>query len=791
MGSPFDKFRKHQKRLLVFLGVVCMVAFVFAGVQCSGPGMATTQPYLEVEGEVFTQGDVNRWLNDRRLAERVAGLIREKGGRRFGFGRATEEEVITLMLLVRLGKELGIRVSDAQINHFLSESSQGKVTADDILAVLQEYSATEADLFRAIRRELIAAQVMTLYVPPGNNPSLPSAALASEVDRIAGGLSRTSPSQLWDIFLKLNRLADIEAIPFRVEESLGAVGTPDEQTLRKFFEEHKERLPDPDSPTPGFRRPHRVKLRWIQLPYQRIFEEMLAEVTEEEIQQYYEKNKEQFRYTGFSTEPPQAQLPLVAPDPRPRGEQKPEEKRPAPSRPSNDSQKAKPAPVKKENSDKQSRLRPSRSQQLVQQAAAVVAGPLAWTLLQQEDAPGTKPQEPIAEQAQPPPSSGASGQNPAASNASGGQEESTSLSLLATELQVPDDIRTGPAPKYDPLWKVQEQIRRLLARQKANDRMIQIARELMEPLLRFSQRWTRWDASGRKGPEPQMPDLSGLLRRYQLKLEGTPLVDARQLFDEYALGKAYLGQPHPQFGWQASQPVLGIVFDHLGLFQVEQARDQDNNHYIFWKEEDRPSYVPSLEEARQEVVRAWKLDRAREITQLGARSNLKNLREDEEANLQEEARVSGKPYIHPQPFSWWDPASLGFDYAVSEIPEIGKVDEEFMKTVFSLQPGELALVSNRQQTVFYVVRLLGFEYRGGLSEEQVRRTFRSQMGLILSNSPLVARSSTMRFPYVVAAQQEYAQSLRAWQTYLFERYRVRRIEAETGGSPNDRTPPGH
>ncbi len=775
MGSPFDKFRKHQKRLLVFLGVVCMVAFVFAGVQCSGPGMATTRPFMEVEGEVITQGDLKKWLDDRRLVGRVASLIQQETGRSFNFGRATEEEVVTLILLVRLGGELGIRVTDAQINQFLSQYTQGKVSASQIRSVLQETGATEADLFRAMRHELIAAQVLVLFVPPGN-PTVPSGALALEVDRLAGGLSQTSPSMLWDVFLKVNRLAQLEALPFRVEESLGSVGSPDEETLRKFFEEHKERLPDPDSPTPGFRRPHRVKLRWIRIPYQQIFDQMLAEVTEEEIRRYYEENKERFLYTPLSAEPPRPSLPLVAPDPKPRDAQPEDSNSSAEGRASQQSPEERPKAKEKENAGrKQSRRFPLRGRRLVQRAAAVAAGPLSLMVLQAgQEEEETEQQRSESSSGQPAQGDGQPGRQTSQPQEKAGEQQ-FSLSLMASELQVPDDVRAGPNPKYDPLWKVEDRIRRELAQQKANQRMVQIARELLDPLARFSQQWVRWDASGRKGPEPQMPDLSPLLSRYQLKLEESPLVDADELFEKYPLGKAYLGQPDPQFGWRRTLAVLPVVFQHLGVFQVEQARDLENNHYVFWKVEDRPSYVPTLDEVREEVVRVWRLKEAAKVALAGAEGYLRTLRGDEKPDLAREARVTGKPLIRPQPFSWWE--SRGFmQYGISQVPELGPVDEEFMKTIFSLEPGELALVSNRPETVYYIVRLLGFEYRGGMTEEQARLAFRRTMEMVTRERPLSSQLFMARGPFLFATQQQYMDYFQAWRTYLFERYQVRRLD---------------
>ncbi len=758
MASAFDRFRKYQKQLLVFVGVVCMVAFVFAGVECAGPGTPGTDPVVQIDGITYTSADIQQWITDRQLANAVARLIQNKGGKNIFFGPATQRDVVHLFLLAHHGQQLGIRISDTQINQFLSDACQGKVTAEDIRQELRQLSAREADLFRALRRELTAAYLMALHIPPGN-PHFPPGDMLQQAEFLAGGVSAGSPSVFWEVYRRVNLLAQIEAIPVSVEEALGQVSTPDEQTIREFYEQYKDRLPDPSSPEPGFRRPHRARFQWIQIPYERFFQQALKEISEEEIARYYEENKRQFPYTGFETEPPESHLPLIAPPPRrvsqEQGQQSPGAAKAQPRLPL-----VAPPPAQTPPASSQPQSLRLKTRRLPVLLAAFQKGSESPSESGQQE----RSSRSAADKEAPGEQSAATGDS---SQQESSQEKSDPLGkiqTLASELRIPEDLRSGPTPQYDPLWKVKDRIRRLLARRRANRRMEQVALELMQPLLRFSQRWTRWEASGASGPAPEFPDLDPLLKKHQLQLEQTPLVDARTLAEEYPLGKASLGRTGPQGIWIPQASVIS-VFATLGVYQVEQARDEQSNHYVFWKVEDVPSYVPPLEEVREEVIRAWKMSWALQVVMAGVKENIETIRKAGHT-LRRETQFTGQKYLRPEPFSWWEFRPELGGYAIPEIPGFEHIGEEFMSTVFSMKPGEVAPAINSPRTIVYIIRLEKLEYRGGLTEEQAREQFLAEMAQVTQ------RTTFASFPYLTLLSSERRNLFQAWEQLLYRTYQV-------------------
>jgi hypothetical protein len=110
------------------------------------------------------------------------------------------------------------------------------------------------------------------------------------------GFTGDPPGWRWDFFRRLEQSATVEAVPVVVESLAAAVPAPGEQTLRNFFEQYKDDLPESRSATPGFREPHRAKYQYLVAKREAFEGEAAKQVTDEQIAEYYEKNKtSQFR----------------------------------------------------------------------------------------------------------------------------------------------------------------------------------------------------------------------------------------------------------------------------------------------------------------------------------------------------------------------------------------------------------------------------------------------------------------------------------------------------------------
>jgi hypothetical protein len=135
-----------------------------------------------------------------------------------------------------------------------------------------------------------------------------------------------TPQQRFQDWLSVNDRIVVEAAALPVESFVDKVPEPTETELAKFFEDQREREPQPDlvgpmefpSPVPGFRLPRKIDVQYIQADYDQLLVRVENEITEEEIAKYYEENKDPLFIradTGLIDD-----LPTNPPDAEPSGE---------------------------------------------------------------------------------------------------------------------------------------------------------------------------------------------------------------------------------------------------------------------------------------------------------------------------------------------------------------------------------------------------------------------------------------------------------------------------------------
>jgi hypothetical protein len=72
-----------------------------------------------------------------------------------------------------------------------------------------------------------------------------------------------APMEIWDIFKQKRSQYDIALVPVPVEKFLNQVSEPTDGELQVFFDDFKKTPYDPSSPKPGFMIPAQVKVEWI------------------------------------------------------------------------------------------------------------------------------------------------------------------------------------------------------------------------------------------------------------------------------------------------------------------------------------------------------------------------------------------------------------------------------------------------------------------------------------------------------------------------------------------------
>lgn len=281
MASPFTVFRKYQKVLLAITGILAMIAFVFLGtcIQTTGVGRSYNNPlvvswkYGELrETDLASMVQLRVSLNDfLRTARLQAGLpdTREQ------VLATSEESVIHTMVLAQRARDAGVVVSDDMINQVLARHTDNRLSGNDFMRLLASYKpgnqrVTPQQLFDVLREHLLAERALHLF---------------------AFALAPTTPDQRWDYFNRLERRVTAQVLPLPVVEFTDDVKTPSDTVLQEFFDKHKNRLAVPDSPEPGFRQPYRAKFQYFKADVEELTTEEMPNVTDAEIEEYYEKNK--------------------------------------------------------------------------------------------------------------------------------------------------------------------------------------------------------------------------------------------------------------------------------------------------------------------------------------------------------------------------------------------------------------------------------------------------------------------------------------------------------------------
>ena len=280
MASPFSVFRKHQKFLMALACLLAIIAFVFLPILGETLGLRSRRPVNKVVvtskyGDL-RETDVNALLQEHRRVLGVLTDVRQMSGE-YGLlarqraeamiGPATEEQVVNSWLLARYAQQLGMVVSDEQINAFLKRWTRDVVKRAEFQAAFKRSGLSEIQFFNLMRDELLAQQLQQMFYV---------------------SLEGITPAERWDYFTRVKQMATIEAVPVAVANYVARVDEPSDEELKAFFDEHKEEYSLPDSPEPGFREPQRVALQWFKADQ----EKFLAQVTDEEIKQRYEKNKD-------------------------------------------------------------------------------------------------------------------------------------------------------------------------------------------------------------------------------------------------------------------------------------------------------------------------------------------------------------------------------------------------------------------------------------------------------------------------------------------------------------------
>lgn len=208
-----------------------------------------------------------------------------------------------------------------------------------------------------------------------------------------------------------------------------------------------------------------------------------------------------------------------------------------------------------------------------------------------------------------------------------------------------------------------------------------------------------------QGPPPPAPDLAAAAKAQGLEYEKTPPLTRAEAEEYGQIHSARIGASNDDLD-QRNPRGTGFaqeVFEaRRPLFEPLEFSDELGRRYLVWKVEDVAEHVPTLEQAREDVVAAWKTEKAR----VPARAAAEAIRKKAEAAKGEltKAVVGDRPIVTTREIARMTPATLG-PARPQEIAEVPHAGTALREAYFGLRPGVVVVEPDAPQTTYYVMNL--------------------------------------------------------------------------------------
>lgn len=197
----------------------------------------------------------------------------------FGFGHESiREDVIFGKLLRAEADRLGITVDETMVRDYLSNTMNEKLTKDHYIAarnaIAYQGKQLDDDTLVSVLADEIKARLAFLTLQP-RTAALPP-----------------GPEVYWQYYRKLNVRQQLGLAAVDVDAFVDEVGEPTDAEVNEMFAKYATKRPnEEDRGSPGFRLPFRTQLAYIEVDAKSV-ENEVGEVTDEQIQKYYDENKE-------------------------------------------------------------------------------------------------------------------------------------------------------------------------------------------------------------------------------------------------------------------------------------------------------------------------------------------------------------------------------------------------------------------------------------------------------------------------------------------------------------------
>lgn len=752
--NPFKAFRKHQKVALAVVGVGAMISFIilpailqlFSGGWSDGPQLiAKTRQFGNVDyqtmdtlrrnhqalGQFYfalnqnlVKADMSNWMD-------LMGLSRKVNQYQM---MTNDEALVTNWLLAKYAGNQGIAVDDQTIVEYLNELCAGHLTTQALSDILKALGLSEKRMKALIADELLVTQL-----------------------RIPFELSQNAatPVRRWDWFQRMYRQISAEVAAVPVDSLVDRISDPGDITLRKFFDENKDKLHDPVLSEIGFKVPHQLAFQYVKaVPGP----ELLASISQEEIEKFYNENKAiMFRkpveplggnrpifpgaggrptlpgmdgnifrpnlggftpggtpdLTPFTLPEAGSELPTVpektvpekiepeTPKPNETPTTENEEKPDVPAMPSNETS---PNETTSNSRYAVTRFVAFQTESEVQEPKVVEEKVVEEKV---EDAQtDAKPAEEKVEEPQ-------TDTKSAEEKAEESQADVKPVEEKAEESKSEDGRETDISILFKPLSEVEDDIRRILAWKKVEERLDLIEGKMRDYFHTYNEHL------GSTTDVPAMPDLSGFVKEQELKLVSVPFGDF------HGVMKTDLVR-----GIREREYLRDEVFRRPPPLFEPSIFDGDDGKVLFWVTEIKEEHTPEkFEDLRDTVLARWKEVQARPLAMKKAEELLSEAKASGKSLAEAFASQKDVSVVETEPFTWWtyghgiDPmlaafregANVQLDFVREKGVTVGNAEidnktifaagSDFMETAYGLSIGEIAAAFNQPQTMVYIIRI--------------------------------------------------------------------------------------
>ena len=611
----------------------------------------------------------------------------------------TDTTALQMHLFRKKGKEIGITISDQDVDDFLMKSTGGAITPleyvdgpgyQGILSTLQggPGGVSYNEFFEMVRNTLVAQKTAILLM---------SSNLV------------VTPESAWSSFRDLNRTVSTELLPVFTKDYLEDVPEPKDADLRELFHKYYSLPGNPNQNQIGFRQQDKIAVAYFKAEYDTFLETEKNKVTPEQIQEYYKENKDSFRKAQLPPETDPGAVEEKATDSTSEEESETsgtdnkvepadgteesatsEKEESAEEKPDATTEPA--TPEKVEEADKKESPAEGDSSSFTPSIEAFQVA-----LLQDEEEKTEEKTE----------------------DADTKKEEATTTEAAASP-EAP--VVEPPVIEYKPIDEVEDEIRNAIARPTAQenlDKALKTVRDTLGSTYETNKK-DRYDAERNTNPNFQPYaglDLKTLAEENGLQYAEMPLSDFNQARENEGIGQIshteYIRDPVRGFAPSTRQLVVQVFSSSAPLFKASMFPGAANPNafslgsppvqFVYWKTGEADGYLPEYDESKEAVTAVWN---QREAAKLAKAAAEKLAEKAKTVEYLKELSEDAEKVIIAENVTYFDEMSMQQGQPqFGSVPGVEDIGLDFMSAIFATPVGSVAVAPNGIDSVFYVVRV--------------------------------------------------------------------------------------